>query len=138
MLKKFYQNRIIRFLFFGAITAVFNVVLIAGLIESLDLEESLHRNLANVVSIEISVFFSFLVYRLWVWSSPQWNLKQMLRREVPLYHLSCAAAIVIRSFLLFPILDWLGLHYVANTLVGIIVGSGFNYTVNDRVVFKSR
>lgn len=138
MVKKILKNRTFRFLICGALTAAFNILLIAFIIEFLKLEQPALRNIANIVSIEISLLFSFFVYRTWVWSLADWSLQEVLWRQIPLYHLSCGFAILTRSLILFPILDWLGVNYTINTLIGIVVGASFNYVVNDRWVFKAK
>lgn len=137
-LKRLLDHRIVRFLICGVLSAVFNVVLLAVLIESLQLDQPVWRNLANFIAIEISVLFSFVIYRLWVWSSPNWAIRRILKQEIPLYHLSCGASIALRSFILFPMLDWMGMNYSLNTLIGIAVGSAMNYVISDRLVFKAR
>lgn len=136
-LKSLLNNRIVRFLVCGVITAAFNILVLAVLIESLKLEQPIWRNIANFVSIEISVLFSFFVYRIWVWSSNAWTIHS-ISKEIPLYHLSCAASIAVRSFILFPALNWLNVNYVLNSIVGIAIGSGINYVISDRVVFKQK
>ena len=138
MLKKLIQSKVLRFLLCGAVTAAFNVVLIYALIEGLNLNTPVLRNLANVVALEISVIFSFFVYKAWVWSSSTWNYKEVIRREIPLFHLSMGVAIAVRSFILFPIFDWLSIHYTINTLIGILLGSIINYLACERVVFKRK
>jgi putative flippase GtrA len=134
--KKLFDKRIVRFLICGVISAAFNILLLAILIESFRLNQPVWRNLANFISIEISVLFSFVIYRLWVWSNHSWVLRRIFRREIPLYHLSCGASVATRSFILFPILDWMGINYTVNSLIGIAIGSGMNYLISDRVVFK--
>lgn len=63
------KQQIFRYLFFGIITAIFNVVLIYIIIETWKLNTQILRNLANLIAIEISLLFSFFVYRNWVWIS---------------------------------------------------------------------
>lgn len=137
MLKNLSNNRIFRFLICGAVTAAFNILLIALMIEFLRLDQPVLRNIANVVSIEVSLLFSFFVYRTWVWSG-NWTFQEVLWKQLPLYHLSCGSAVATRSIVLFPILDWLGINYTINTLIGILVGFSFNYVVSDRWVFKAK
>ena len=132
-----WNSRIFKFSICGVVTATFNIFLLSLMINLFKIEQPLWRNLANVVSIEISLLFSFFVYRTWVWSSQPWIARQILRREIPLYHLSCAASIAARSFILFPLLDWMGVNYAINSLIGIALGSGINYLISDRVVFRA-
>lgn len=137
MLKKIWEKQVIRYLICGALTATFNILLISGIIELLKLDTPLLRNLANLGSTEISLLFSFIVYRLWVWPSASWKLQKIFFHQIPLYHLSTGISILIRSFVLFPLLDWMGVHYSINTLVGIAVGSALNYSFSDRIVFRA-
>ncbi|HBE17707.1 MAG TPA: GtrA family protein [Cyanobacteria bacterium UBA11367] len=138
MLAKFSQNRIARFLICGGVTAAFNILAIAIIIKAFNLDQPVLRNLANVIAIEISLLFSFFVYRIWVWSKNTWNFKEVFWQEIPLYHLSCGSVVAMRSLIIFPLLDWLGVNSSINTLVGIIIGSAMNYVMSDRLVFKAK
>lgn len=138
VLKKLLEKQIIRFLACGVITAMFNVVLISYLIEVLELNTPLLRNTANVVSLEISVLFSFFVYRFGVWASASWEPRTVFLYQMPLFHLSSGVSILTRSLILFPILDWMGFHYAVNTLIGIAAGSVLNYLLSDRIVFRTK
>ncbi|GAB4231634.1 MAG: hypothetical protein Kow0049_14140 [Stanieria sp.] len=130
------RQKIFRFLICGLVTAAFNLAIISLIIESLALNTPFLRNLANVVAIEISLIFTFFVYKIWVWSSSSWHLNQVFFREIPLFHLSSMFVITQRSLILFPIIDWLGLHYLLNTLIGIALGSVINYFACDKLVFN--
>ncbi|MEM1168856.1 MAG: GtrA family protein [Cyanobacteria bacterium P01_H01_bin.35] len=138
MFKKLLKKKIFRYLICGVVTAAFNVLLISAIIELFGINKPVMRNLANVLSIEVSLLFSFFVYRTWVWSKGNWTIKEVIWRQIPLFHLSIGASIGIRSFIVFPILDWLGVHYTINTLVGILFGSIINYKISDRWVFKPK
>lgn len=133
---KLLNNKIIRYLFFGGITALFNVLLLAGLIELLEIRTPLWRNLANLFALEISVIFSFWVYKMWVWTSPDWDWRQIILKQIPLFHASMSIVIALRIFLIFPVLDWLGVQYIVNTLIGITLGAIVTYFWSDQIVFK--
>lgn len=135
-LRKIFRNKIVRFLFCGGITAAFNIGLIYILIDFLGLNTPVLRNVANVLAIEISLIFTFFVYKIWVWSGGTWKIRDVLGREIPLFHVSSGVAVSIRSFLIFPLLDWLGFHYVVNTLLGIVVGSILNFVACEKLVFR--
>lgn len=138
MLKKLLQKKIFRFLVCGAITAAFNIMLIYSMIDLLKLNTPLLRNIANLLSLEISLIFSFFVYKIWVWAEYSWKLKEVLMHQIPLYHLSVFACVITRIFILFPILDWLKINYLFNTLIGILIGSVINYMMSDKFVFKTK
>lgn len=44
----------------------------------------------------------------------------------------------MRVFVVFPLLDWLGINYTINTLVGVLLSATLNYLISDRWVFKNR
>ena len=136
VITKLFNNKIVRYLFFGGITAVFNVVLLAVLIEFFNITTSLGRNIANLLALEISVIFSFWVYKMWVWTGLDWNWRTIMLKQIPLFHASMSIIIAVRIFLLFPVLDWLGLQYIINTLIGIALGAIVTYFWSDKVVFK--
>jgi len=138
MLKKLLQKQAFRYLLCGLVTAIFNVLLISGMIEILRLNTPVLRNLANLSSTEISLLFSFFVYKIWVWTGGTWEIKKVLLYQIPLYHVSAGISVATRIFILFPILDWGGVNYSINTLVGILVGAVINYKISDKLVFKNK
>jgi dolichol-phosphate mannosyltransferase len=138
MLNNLLQKKVFRYLVCGIVTAAFNVLLISSMIEIMKLNTPVLRNIANVSSIEISLLFSFFVYKIWVWTGGTWKIKKVLLYQIPLYHVSAGISVLARSLILFPILDWLGIQYAINTLLGILVGAVINYKISDRVVFKNK
>lgn len=133
---KLKSKKILRFLTCGIITATFNIVLLAGIIQAFNVQTPLARNISNAVALELSIIFSFLLYRIWVWNHETWDSKKILFRQIPLYHASVSLIVLIRILILFPILDWIGLHYAVNNLIGILIGSTMNYFSGEKVIFK--
>jgi dolichol-phosphate mannosyltransferase len=127
--------RIIRFLFFGGTAALLNVVLMYGLVDLLEWNSIVQRNLANVISVELSLLYSYAVYRLFVWNDLGTPFRESLSRQLLRYHGSAGAAIVTRWFLLFPILDLFGLNHLINTVIGALVSCFLNYALSSRYVF---
>lgn len=134
----FRNSRSIRFLIGGGVAALFNLILIALLIERLGFDTPFLRSLANVIAIELSLLLSFVIYRIWVWPGGSWALKKVLLKQLPLYHMSAGLAVLTRSLIVFPLLDYLGVSYGLNTLVGALLSAGINYVLTDRLVFGSR
>ncbi len=130
------QKKILNFLFCGLITAAFNIIILYVLIELWNFKTPTLKNVANLAAIEISLIFTFFVYKKWVWSKSKWHLKKIFLREIPLFHMSALLTIISRSFILFPIIDWLGIHYILNTLIGIGLGSIVNYLACEKMIFK--
>ncbi len=137
MFKKLVRSKIFKFLVGGGVAAALNLALMFCLIEWLGFNTPFLRNVANVVSIEISLLASFFIYRIWVWPGGAWTVQEVLWRQIPLYHVSAGTAVIARIFVVFPVLDWLGVNYAINTLVGVLLSAALNYLISDRLVFKT-
>lgn len=136
LFKKLFQQKLYKFLAGGLLASAINLLLIVALIEGFGLNTPALRNIANVVAIECSLVVSFLIYRSWVWTAGTWTLRDVLWRQLPLYHISVGTALTARIFIIFPLLDWLGVDYAVNTLIGIVLNASINYVISDRLVFK--
>ncbi|WP_375514625.1 glycosyltransferase [uncultured Nostoc sp.] len=137
MLKKLFQPKIFKFFIGGSLAAALNLLLIFLLIEKLGFNTPILRNIANIVTIEISLVFSFFIYRTWVWAGGIWNLREVFLRQLPLYHVSAGVAVIIRILFIFPILDWLKVNYAINTVIGALLSASINYLISDSFVFKT-
>ena len=141
--KKYMSNKglpkkVLKFLIGGGVASLINLALIYGFIEGLQLTAPLERNIANVIAIELSLITGFFIYRIWVWPGGDWSIKEVLLRQLPLYHFSAGLSVIARIFLVFPLLDWLGVNYLLNTLVGVLLSASINYVISDRLVFKKK
>lgn len=131
-----FEKKVVRFLFFGAITAAFNLLLISLIIESFHIQTVFLKNVANFIAIEISLLFTFWVYRTWVWRIQSFGIRGVFLRELPKFHAAAGLVVLLRTLLIFPVLEWMGISYLANTFIGIVVGSIINYFFSDRLVFR--
>ena len=134
---KIFSDKIFKFLIGGGITTCFNLALIFLLIDLWGWNTTLLHNLANAISIELSVLLSFFIYRLWIWNEELWEIKQVLFRQIPLFHVAAGSVVVARILVLFPLLDFFNINPEINTLFGGLFGAALNYLTSDRVVFKS-
>lgn len=137
-LRKQLQRKKIKFVLAGGVAAFFNLASMVCLVEFLEFDTAVLRNVANALSVELSLVASFFLYRLLVWPGGSWEIRQMVWEQLPLYHMSVGAAVISRIFFVFPLLDWLGLHYALNTLVGVGLGATINYVLKDRLAFGSQ
>jgi len=135
---KLVQRRIFKFLLGGGVAAAFNLLLIFIMIDLLRFDTPFLRNVANAASIELSLLLSFFIYRIWVWPGGNWTVREVLWRQLPLYHFSAGVAVLTRILILFPTLDWLGVNYAVNTLLGVLLSAVFNYVISDRLVFRGQ
>ncbi|MDZ8080399.1 MAG: glycosyltransferase [Nostoc sp. SerVER01] len=136
-MKNLFRNRVFKFIVGGGVAAVFNLLLIFFMIKLLSFDTPVLRNIANAISIELSLVFSFFVYRIWVWPGGDWTVREVLWRQLPLYHISAGTSVITRILILFPLLDWLGVNYAINTLVGVLLSAIINYIISDRLVFQT-
>ncbi|MCZ8223009.1 MAG: glycosyltransferase [Microcystis sp. LE19-84.1B] len=138
MLTKIYNNKIFRFLIAGGVAFLINLFLIYWFIDDLGFNTPLLKNVANVISIEISLIASFFIYRIWVWTGGDWTIRDVILIQLPLYHLSAGLAVLLRVFLIFPFLNWLGLSPGVNTMIGVLLGASINYVASDSLIFKPK
>ena len=137
MPEKLFLQKILKFAIGGGIVTCFNLVLIFIMIDCWGWNTLLLHNVANAVSIELSVLLSFFIYRLWVWTEGEWEIKEILFKQIPLFHLAAGSAIAARIIFLFPLLDYLSIEPKINTLAGGLFGAALNYAMSDRLVFNS-
>ncbi|NUN64598.1 GtrA family protein [Pseudanabaena biceps] len=136
ILQEIWTRRIVRFILVGVLMTLINVLLISILVGIFNLNTPLLRSLGNAFATEICLLLSFFCYRQFVWESAQIEWQDVYLRELPKYHLSVASVIAIRVLLLFPLLDWIGIHYTLNTMIGIALGAILSYSLSDKFVFN--
>lgn len=127
-------ERILLFLIGGGSAAALNLALVYAGVEFVGMRSDLQQNVLNVAAMEISLVYSFVVYRTLVWRDRTAGLARVLLRQLPLYHLSAGAGVLSR-IVAFPLLQALSVHYLPNTLIGILIGSAVNYALSNRYVF---
>lgn len=123
------------FLVGGGSAAVLNLALAWIGVETLGLRSDLQQNFVNLVAIEVSLLYSFFIYRTFVWKIKDSDISRIFLRQLPLYHLSAGASVLTRLSI-FPLLQTLGVHYLINISSGIAIGAAVNYLLADRFVFK--
>lgn len=130
------SQKVIKFLAGGIVAAAINLILMAYLVDEQGFNTPLLRNLANIISIEAGLIVSFFIYRTWVWKGVQFPWQKILLHQLPLYHLAGGSALLARTLIVFPLLDWFRIDYILNTFIGMLIGTIINYVISDRVVFK--
>ena len=129
-------GRILRFLIGGASATMLNLTLAYFGVDVLGFRSDLQQNYVNLVTMETSLLYSFFIYRAFVWRDKSSSVSRNLLKQIPLYHLSAGAGLLTRA-LLFPVLQALGLYYLANILLGILAGAALNYLLSNRYVFRN-
>ena len=101
MLTKIYNNKIFRFLIAGGVAFLINLFFIYWFIDDLGFNTPFLKNVANAISIEISLIASFFIYRIWVWTGGDWTIRDVILIQLPLYHLSAGLAVYCEFFWYF-------------------------------------
>lgn len=91
--------------------------------------------LASIVAIELAIMSNFSINHLWTWRdrSEHGTVWGKLVR----YHIGAGATGFLGNYLILVALtELVGLHYLVSNLIGIGVGTMFNYVINDLWTFK--
>lgn len=95
------------------------------------------ENVANAVSMEISILYNFILSRHWTWSDAIREEGMALFKQLASFHAVIATTAVLR-LVLFPLLQVTGIHYLLNTAIGIGCAAAINYFLYDSWIFKSQ
>lgn len=130
-------DRVKRFLIIGSSAALVNFLLMILFVEVFWFKTYFLKNLANVSSIEISVFYNFLLSRLWTWvDAPKKQGKSLMVQFVS-FNLAALTGIGIRVFV-FAILEKWGIFYLLNVALGIGLAATVDFLLYDKLIFKRR
>lgn len=128
-------NRIKRFLIAGLSAALVNLFFMVLLVEVFGFTTYLLKNAANILSIEISILYHFLVSRLWTWyDAPRKKGKNLLGQFIS-FHVVNITGMIIRV-IAFAVLETLGIFYILNVTIGICLAAVISFFLYDRIVFK--
>ena len=128
-------NRIKRFLIAGLSAALVNLFFMVLFVEAFGFTTYILKNLANILSIEISILYHFTVSRLWTWhDAPRKKGKNLLGQFIS-FHVVNITGMIIR-IITFAVLDKLGMYYILNVTVGICLAATVSFVLYDRIVFK--
>lgn len=128
-------NRIKRFLIAGLSAALVNLFFMVLFVEAFGFTTYVLKNVANILSIEISILYHFMVSRLWTWhDAPRKKGKNLLGQFIS-FHVVNITGIIIRVFA-FAVLDKLGVFYIINGTIGICLAAAVSFILYDRIVFK--
>ena len=130
-------DRVKRFLIIGSSAAFVNFLLMILFVEVFWFKTYFLKNLANVSSIEISIFYNFLLSRLWTWvDAPKKQGKSLMAQFVS-FNLAALTGIGIRVFV-FAILEKWGVFYLLNVALGIGLAATVDFLLYDKLIFKRR
>jgi len=124
-----------RFLIAGASAAVVNFLLMIFFVEVLHFNTYFLKNIANILSIEMSIFYNFLLSRLWTWiDAPKKQGSRLLLQFIS-FNLAALMGITIRV-IVFAVLEKIGLFYLLNVAFGIGLVAILDFVLYDKLVFR--
>ncbi|MEW6333761.1 MAG: GtrA family protein [Thermodesulfobacteriota bacterium] len=130
-----YPERLKRFLLGGSSAFVVNAALMIFFVEALRFDSPLLKNIANVMAMEISIFYHFLISRMWTWQDAPKKHRERLAVQFMAFNFAALAGVLIRiaSFALME--NW-RIHYMVNMTVGVGMAALFDFILYDRLIFR--
>ena len=122
--------RFIRYCMMGIIVALTQLITISIFIEKCQLNNYLGENIANFISIEISLIMAFFLHRYFSWRK---NVEHLLKQLIT-FHLVSLISVLLR-IVIFGILSMLRVPYLFNSVIGILIAVLINFLGYDRFVF---
>lgn len=130
-----FTDRVKRFLIIGSSAALVNFLFMILFVEIFWFKTYFLKNVANVSSIEISIFYNFLLSRLWTWvDAPKKQGKSLIAQFIS-FNLAALTGIGIRV-VVFAILEKWGIFYLLNVAFGIGLAATVDFILYDRLVFR--
>ncbi len=127
------KKKLLKFILIGITLTIVNLLLIYFFVEILKLNTPFLKNVSNVLAIEIGIVLSFVLNRHLTWPESKKNdtfLNQIIR-----FHYVVGFSAILRV-VLFAIIQFLGINYLINTLICIMLSSIFNFIFYDKRVFQ--
>jgi dolichol-phosphate mannosyltransferase len=97
---------------------------------------SVRLEIASVIAIEVSILSNFFLNNLWTFKKrdthvPFWT--RLLR-----YHLVTGLAGIVNYLVLLLLVKNFGLHDMLSNLIGILIGTFINYSLNSLWTWRVR
>jgi dolichol-phosphate mannosyltransferase len=128
-------GRVKKFLIIGFSAAFVNFLLMILFVEVLGFKSYYLKNLANILSIEISILYNFILSRLWTWGDvPRKQGKGLITQFIS-FNLAAFTGISIRV-IVFAILEKLRVFYLLKVAIGIGLAATVDFILYDKLVFR--
>lgn len=129
LIYKLYTNKIIRYVFFGGLTTLVNLITYSVLRIYID------YNIANFISIILAILFAYFVNSRFVFESNTSNFKEKLNEFVKFIG-ARASTMLIEIVGVFALVDLIGIDDMVSKLIIQIVVLVLNYIFSKLIVFK--
>jgi dolichol-phosphate mannosyltransferase len=130
-----YPERLKRFLLVGSSAFVVNAALMIFFVEALGFVSPLMKNIANLTAMEISIFYNFLISRMWTWKDAPRKQQRRLAVQFIAFNFAALAGVMIRIASFAAMENW-QMHYMLNMTIGVGMAAVFDFVLYDRLIFK--
>ncbi len=128
---------ITKFLVVSGSAVLLNLGLLFVLVNYLGFHDTFGQNIANVISMELSIVYNYVLSRAITWNDRSKETGRGLFFQILKFHATIGVTILLR-IALFPLLQHLGLFYLLNAAIGIVLSALINFVVYDSIVFKEK
>ena len=129
------KSTIGKFLIVSGSAVGLNLLLLFLMVNYWGFDTPLLENVANAVSMELSIIYNFFMSRAITWANRQKEYGRRLFIQMLKFHLTIGITVVFRLGL-FPLLQMLGVFYILNAAIGIAISAVFNFIIYDTKIFK--
>ncbi len=130
--------KLIRYGMMGVFVALSQVLAITALVELAGLDGLRGENIANLISIEVSIIVGYLLHSRVTWQAGRFGRPRGARFWAFLrFHGVTLFSAAIRAGV-FYLLSTTGMHYRLNAIIGVVIAVILNFLGYDRLVFRER
>ena len=124
-----------KFLIVSGSAVGLNLLLLFLMVRYWGFDTPLLENVANAVSMELSIIYNFFMSRAITWADRHKEYGRRLFIQMLKFHLPIGITVLFRLGL-FPLLQLLGVFYILNAAIGIAIAAVFNFVIYDTLIFK--
>ncbi|WP_051560258.1 GtrA family protein [Clostridium beijerinckii] len=126
------NNEAIKYIIFGALTTLINIVVYLALNNM-----GILYITSNTIAFIISITFAFITNKIYVFNSDIWNMKVVIREGMT-FTCSRLASFVIDTLLMILLIEIICMNdFISKVIVNVIV-IFINYVLSKFIVFKNR
>ncbi|MBP7654201.1 GtrA family protein [Candidatus Dependentiae bacterium] len=95
-------------------------------------------DIANIVAIEISILFNYMLSRNWTWNHVEKHHGSLLLFQCLKFHLAILPGGILR-IIIFPVLAHVAkINPTVNTMIGVTIAMVLNFLFYDKIVFTAK
>lgn len=130
VISRLYDNRFLKFVLVGGSGVFVNMFTLYLLTEY----AQIHYSISSLIAIELSILFNFLINNSWTWGDRNAN---PIGQRLISYHVAAGVTAFFGNWCVLLLLtEVFDMHYMPANLIGIAVGSLFNFFANDLWTFR--